>query len=287
MSSALHVYAIAIDSLRAALSSGDEKLIVRVARELETRSLDDNGGPTAREATQAIFGCREFDAQHGASYAYALEAACAVLGTGLGNTHWSGTHIEWLERVSDTARALGVVETPASLFTPSTPFAALVDGMPLPEDYPMVGVVHESRTTALKDAYGAATLRSRTWQLLKFGVQYRLRKDGDTWAITHAGATCAIESGTAVGKRRRRTIRLDSGSGPSGLDGEFKQRLQAWEEYNRKLIERWEIEGEPPSFDVVPPAVEGASEVRDAIAEVLGWLNVAERKRTGIVTFWT
>jgi hypothetical protein len=146
LSTAVYVYAVPVDRLRAVPGSRDKRLLdaarkstgffEMVDKMAEDHEDEEEGSPPAcAAAVEQIVNGNPCDARFGYVYGYAYEALCMALGA---ETERSWTSIarsyDWFPRIDKALAALGVTLKVSDLLFRG----ALID-IPQPDDYPNLG----------------------------------------------------------------------------------------------------------------------------------------------------
>jgi hypothetical protein len=182
MSSAVYVYAVAVDRLRAVPGSRDKTLLDAVRQstgflEMVDEIAEDHEDeeeqqrpPACAEALEQIVNGQPYDARFGYVYGYAYEALCMAIGT---ETERSWTSIarsyDWFARIDKALAALGISLKVNDLLCRG----ALIE-IPEPDDFPSLGW-----WTDVEIACAAAVLAKLDLQELDAGTWKTIRDVAD------------------------------------------------------------------------------------------------------------
>jgi hypothetical protein len=180
MSTAVYVYAVPVDRLRAIPGSGDKRLLDATEQSTDFLEIDeiaedneDEEGhpPTCAEAFKQIINGEPYDTRFSYVYGYAYEALCMAIGEA---TERSWTSIarsyDWFPRIDKALAALGIALKMNDLLYRG----ALID-IPEPDDFPGLGWWTEAEI-----ARAAEVLQTLDLQRLDAGIRKTI---GDMEAI--------------------------------------------------------------------------------------------------------
>jgi hypothetical protein len=163
MSYDLMPYAVDFGRLRAAVGSGDERLLAELASahademtRLDRHDEDhDPPIPPAADVLRHLILGEAGDPAAGFKYGYALEWLCEHFGEPLNNSEWSAMRGQWFDTVGEALVAAGV---PATFSVLNLAFRGSPVPIPEPDDFPGIGYFTPEEVPAAAAALDAADL---------------------------------------------------------------------------------------------------------------------------------